>query len=306
MSNNQAGHWRRIFRVPNRSFGLPQYSTKLRVTNSSGQLYLLDQFREKVPLNIKNHVIAVLSELVGTFLFMLTGLGGTSAAISLSSNDPINPVKYLFIATSWGLSATVNAWVFFRISGGLFNPAVTIAMMIIKAVSPFRGLLIILTQIIACIAASGVLIRLVPPESVSMTELGEGTSVVQGMFIEMFLTAQVVFSIFMLATEKHKGTYIAPLGIGLAVFAAVLMGSYYTGASFNPARSFGTCLVHGKFTHYHWIYWVGPAMGSLLSTGFYLLVRKLEYWTVNPGADASESGQFKIGHDISTVKERDI
>lgn len=55
-----------------------------------------------------------------------------------------------------------------------------------------------------------------------MTELGGGTSVVQGLFIEMFLTAQVVFAISMLATEKHKATYIAPVGIWLAVSAAIL------------------------------------------------------------------------------------
>jgi len=285
---------------------LPRYSTTLKVTTSRGQIYLLDQFRDKVPTNVKHHIITAMSEFVGTFLFIFTGLGGTSAAISLSSNDPTSPIKYLFIAASWGVSAAVNAWVFFRISGGLFNPAVTIAMMIIKAVAPMSGLMIILTQMVASIAASGVLIRLVPPKTVSMTELGEGTSVVQGLFIEILLTSQVVFAIFMLATEKHKATYISPLGIGLAVFGAVLMGASYTGASLNPARSFATSVVHGNFPHYHWIYWVGPALGSLLSTGFYLLVRKLEYWTVNPEADASETSQFKIGHDISAVKDRDI
>jgi len=305
MASTQASRWRRILRLPNQPLELPRYSTKLKLTTSRGQIYILDQFRERVPTNIKNHVIAALSEFAGTFLFILTGLGGTSAAISLSSNDPSNPAKYLFIATSWGMSGAVNAWVFFRISGGLFNPTVTIAMMAIKAVSPFRGILLILTQIIASIAASGVLVGLVPPETVSMTELGGGTSVVQGLFIEMFLTAQVVFAIFMLATEKHKATYIAPLGIGLAVSAAILMGSYYTGASLNPARSFAVCVVRGTFTHYHWIYWVGPALGSLLSTVFYLLVRKLEYWTVSPGADAS-SGEFKIGEEILGVKDRDI
>ncbi|RDW57810.1 hypothetical protein BP5796_12611 [Coleophoma crateriformis] len=222
MSNNQTSRWRRVLSLPTGSQGLPQYSTQLKKTTSHGQIYLFDQFREKVPMNVKNHIIAVLSELVGTFLFMLLGLGGTSAAISLSRDNPVSPNKYLFIAASWGTSAAVNGWVFFRISGGLFNPAVTIAMIAIKAVSLFRGTLIILTQITACIAASGVLIRLVPPESVAMTELDKGTSVIQGLFIEMFLTAQVVFAIFMLATEKHKATFIAPLGIGVAVFAAVL------------------------------------------------------------------------------------
>lgn len=62
-------------------------------------------------------------------------------------------------------------------------------------------------------------------------------------------------------------------------------GVYYTGGSVNPARSFGPCVVLGSFHGYHWIYWVGPILGSLLATAFYLLVKALEYETVNPEAD---------------------
>lgn len=51
--------------------------------------------------------------------------------------------------------------------------------------------------------------------------------------IEMFLTAELVFTIFMLAAEKHKGTFLAPVGIGLALFIAELSGVYYTGGSWN-------------------------------------------------------------------------
>lgn len=71
----------------------------------------------------------------------------------------------------------------------------------------------------------------------------------------MFLTAQLVFTIFMLAAEKHAGTFIAPVGIGLSLFIAELMGVYYTGGSLNPARSFGPCVVQHEFSGYHWIYW---------------------------------------------------
>lgn len=111
-------------------------------------------------------MVPVMSELVGTFFFMLTGLGGTSAAITLSVGDPTNPTKTLFVAISWGMAAVVNAWSFFRISGGLFNPAVTNTMMIIRAIDPLRGVLLIITQMISCIAAAGVLMGLVPLESV--------------------------------------------------------------------------------------------------------------------------------------------
>lgn len=58
----------------------------------------------------------------------------------------------------------------------------------------------------------------------------------------------------MLANEKHKATFMAPVGIGLALFVAELIGVYYTGGSLNPARSFGPCVVSGVWDPEHWIY----------------------------------------------------
>ena len=104
----------------------------------------------------------------------------------------------------------------------------------------------------------------------------------------MFLTAQLVFTIFMLAAEKHKSTFIAPIGIGLSLFIAELMGVYYTGGSLNPARSFGPSVVVHQFHSYHWIYWLGPILGALLASGFYMFIKALEYETVNPEQDAGE------------------
>jgi aquaporin related protein len=53
----------------------------------------------------------------------------------------------------------------------------------------------------------------------------------------MFLTAELVFTIFMLAAEKHKGTYLAPVGIGLSLFVAELAGVFYTGGTSRSALS---------------------------------------------------------------------
>ena len=58
------------------------------------------------------------------------------------------------------------------------------------------------------------------------TRLSDGTSIVRGLFIEMFLTAELVFTIFMLAAEKNRATFIAPVGIGLALFVAELSGMF--------------------------------------------------------------------------------
>ena len=70
----------------------------------------------------------------------------------------------------------------------------------------------------------------------------------------MFLTAQLVMSVFMLAVEKHKATFLAPVGIGLTLFVDHLVGLYDTGCGVNPAKSFGPEVVIGNFPRYHWIY----------------------------------------------------
>jgi aquaporin related protein len=137
---------------------------------------------------------------------------------------------------------------------------------------------------LSSICAAGIVSALFPgPLNVS-TNLGGGTTIAQGLFIEMFLTAELVFVIFMLAAEKHKATFLAPIGIGLALFVSEMTGVYYTGGSLNPARSFGPACVT-QFPGYHWIYWLGPAMGSLLAYGFYELMKFGEFQTVNPGQD---------------------
>ena len=121
----------------------------------------------------------------------------------------------------------------------------------------------------------------------------------------MFLTAQLVFTIFMLAAEKHKATFIAPIGIGLSLFIAELMGVYYTGGSLNPARSFGPCVVVGSFYSYHWIYWLGPILGALLASGFYMFIKALEYETVNPEQDATVEPAHQFDPTTGTEKKVD-
>lgn len=133
--------------------------------------------------------------------------------------------------------------------------------------------------------AAGVVSALFPSPMNVNTTLGGGTTIAQGLFIEMFLTAELVFVIFMLAAEKHKATFLAPVGIGLALFVSELTGVYFTGGSLNPARSFGPAVVTHSFPGYHWIYWLGPTLGSLLAVGFYKLMKFSEYETVNPGQD---------------------
>ena len=230
-----------------------------------------------LPAKARNDFVAMCGEFTGTFLFLFFALSGAQVANTASSphnsstNQPTaNPAQLLYISLAFGFSLAINAWVFFRISGGLFNPAVTFGMCLVGALPYIRGMLLVVAQIVGSIAASGVVSALFPGPMNVKTTLGAGTSIVQGLFIEMFLTAELVFTIYMLAAEKHKATFIAPVGIGLSLFVAELSGEYsrsisnssdslrlagvfFTGGSLNPARTFGPCVILGSFEGYHWV-----------------------------------------------------
>lgn len=134
-------------------------------------------------------------------------------------------------------------------------------------------------------------------------------SKVRGTFLEAFLTAMLVFTVLMLAAEsqlllehvasralvlmmmffpEHKATYLAPIGIGLTLFVCQLFATLWTGCGMNPARSLGPSAVAGSFPGYHWIYYVGPYIGSLIATTFYWLLKSFDYTSVVSGQDSSD------------------
>ncbi|RHZ48367.1 aquaporin [Aspergillus thermomutatus] len=245
----------------------------------------------------RNNVIAVTGEFVGTFLFLFFSFAGTQVANTPKPVDgaPPNTSNLLYSSLCFGFSLTVNIWAFYRVTGGLFNPVVSLALCLVGGMPPIRGVFVFGAQIVAGIAAAGVVSALFPGALNVGTRLGGGASISQGLFIEMFLTAQLVFVIIMLAVVKHKSTFLAPVGIGLTFFVTEMVGDYYTGGSLNPARSLGPDVINRSFPGYHWIYWVGPFLGSLLACGFYTFLRMFRYESVNPGQDFNE-WEAKLGH----------
>ncbi|RFU80926.1 aquaporin-2 [Trichoderma arundinaceum] len=244
---------------------------------------------------VRNELVVMFGEFCGTFMFLLMSFIGTQAAVENNSpgnpDAPLFPFSLMYVAASFGAALAVNVWVFYRVTGGMFNPAVTLGLVLVGAVKPLRGLLIFPTQIVAGIAAAAVTDALLPGPLLVANKLSSGTSISRGLFIEMFLTAQLVITVYFLAVEKHRATFLAPLNIGLAVFIAHICGTNYTGTGINPARSFGPAVVT-DFTGYQWIYWLGPFLGALLAFVVYTLLKWMEYHTANPGQD-----------DDSTVKK---
>ncbi|KAL2038657.1 hypothetical protein N7G274_008705 [Stereocaulon virgatum] len=241
--------------------------------------------------DVRAHMIAMSGEFVGTFMFLYFAFAATQIANTLSATIGPNLQQLMFISLAFGFSLAVTAWVFYRISGGLFNPAVTLGMVITGTLPALRGLLLFPAQILGGMVAAGLCSAMFPGPLIVETVLAAGVSKAQGVFIEMFLTAELVFTVLMLAAEKNKATFIAPVGIGLALFVAELAGVFFTGGSLNPARSFGPAVANRNFQHYHWIYWVGPFLGALISGGYYKFVKYNNYEEANPGQDDSHHPQ---------------
>ncbi|KAJ9213663.1 hypothetical protein DTO166G4_4745 [Paecilomyces variotii] len=252
-----------------------------------------------LPDSTRNNIIAVIGEFVGTFLFLFFSFAGTQISNTPKPPDGANPntSNLLYASLSFGFSLTVNVWAFYRVTGGLFNPSVTLALFLVGGLPAVRSVLVFASQLVGGIAAAGVVSALFPGALNVGTRLGGGASISQGLFIEVFLTAQLVFVIIMLAAVKHKSTFLAPVGIGLTFFVTEMIGIYYTGGSLNPARSLGPDVINRQFPGYHWIYWVGPLLGSLLASGFFALLKQLRYQTCNPGQDYNElEAQLQSGN----------
>ncbi|KAK5129573.1 hypothetical protein LTR08_003159 [Meristemomyces frigidus] len=253
---------------------------------------------------LRGHFVAATGEFVGTFMFLVFAFLGHLMAVTQAGEtgpDGTNSGStVIYISLSYGFALLIAAWDMYRISGGLFNPAVTLGLVISGAVPPMRGLILFPVQIISGICAAALVSAIVPGDIKTVqTTLAPSVSVAQGVFLEMFLTAFFIFTILMLAAEKHKGTYIAPIGIGLALFIAEIAGVFYTGASLNPARSFGPCVAGRNFQSYHWIYWIGPGLGALVASGYYHFVKFFNYEDANPGQDSSGGSLSRHGSEDS-------
>jgi aquaporin related protein len=255
---------------------------------------------------VRNALVIVLGEFAGTFMFLLLSfIGAQTALVTNSPSDPTAPLlpfSLMYIAASFGTALAVNVWIFYRVSGGMFNPAVSLGLVLVGAVPPLHALAIIPTQLVAAMAAAGITDALLPGPLLVTNSLSNGTSVAQGVFIEMFLTAQLVLTVYFLAVEKHRSTHLAPIGIGISVFIAHICATNWTGTSINPARSLGPSVVAG-FHGYDWIYYVGPFMGSLLAFGCYKIFKALEYQTANPGQDDDDLERAGRHHFFHHGKE---
>ena len=235
------------------------------------------------------------SELLGTFLLVLVGAGG--GVVNAQSNGAIGRAAAV---TAPGLMVMAIILFMGAVSGAHLNPAVSIAFAA-RGDFPWRrvpGYIIVqlLGATLACLVLWALLGKL---GMLGATEPGPGISATQAMFMELLLTMGLVSTILGTASGAQNVGVFGAIGVGGYIILAGLWSSPISGASMNPARSFGPDLVLLEFTNY-WAYVVGPLAGGLIAVGFAWVLR-------GPGGDRSgaAAAQGRIGR-LETSSEQAV
>ena len=212
----------------------------------------------------------LVAEALGTFYLCFAGI----AAILATTPAVGGGGGLVAIALAHGLALSIAVHIFGGISGAHVNPAVTVAMLVTGRIRPGLAGLYIVAQLAGATIAALVCKAIFPPDAVSAAMLGiplpapwvsTGTLII----VEVVLTFLLVTAVFGTAVDdRGKTVKIGAFGIGLTVAFDILAGGPVTGASMNPARSFGPALVAGHWA-WHWAYWVAPILGAVAAALLY-------------------------------------
>ena len=215
-----------------------------------------------------------LAESFGTFMFCFLGAGAilTDALYGGLGNLGIA------LANGFALSVAISATL--HISGAHINPVVTFLMFVLGRIDGRCAVAYVVCQLTAasfamallCLIFEGISggIEVLSATGVGATVPGEGVTVIAAVLTEIVVTGVLVFTIFGTLVDSRTQK-IGGFGIGLVVVAIILVCGPISGASMNPARSFGSAFVGGVWTS-HWIYWTGPGVGALVAGLFYYRV----------------------------------
>jgi aquaporin Z len=215
-----------------------------------------------------DYVRRAVAEFVGTFALIFVGAGSAIYGSVLDS------------ALANGLVIAVMVSAVGLISGGHFNPAVTLAFVVTRRMATSLALLYWLVQLGGAVLAALLLRWVLPPNPTHLgaPALHSALDAGQGIAIEAVLTFFLVWVIFATAVDP-RGTFkqIAGLAIGLTITMDALMAGGLTGAAMNPARAFGPQLVGNTWANC-WVWYVGPACGAVIAAVLYdlLYIRPLQ------------------------------
>lgn len=220
----------------------------------------------------------LIAEFLGTFALVFFGAGAVCVDFLLRSSGGLG---LLAIALAHGLAFAIMVSAVGHISGGHFNPAITIGFWVTKRLSTMDSLAYWGAQLLGA-ATAAFLLKLVIPEDVA-TNVFLGTPELMrdfprwsGMTLEAVATFFLVLVVFATVVDE-RGTFrsIAGFAMGLTITLGILVAGPFTGGALNPARAFGPALASSHWLNWG-IYWVGPLAGGFLAGLLYdsLFLRK--------------------------------
>lgn len=211
----------------------------------------------------------LLAEGIGTFMLVVIGPG--AAAVDLHTRGTVTHVG---VALSFAFVILAGVYAFGHISGAHFNPAVTTGFWLSGRFPRHEVFPYMAAQIMG--ATGGALfLRWVLGRSVSAAATVPAVPVLSAFVVEVVLTFFLMLVIMAVATDDRVASPTAGLAVGLTVGFDAMMGGPLTGASMNPARSFGPAVAAGIWNA-HWLYWLGPLLGAGLAVITYGYLRKGE------------------------------
>lgn len=203
-----------------------------------------------------------LAEFLGTFGLILFGAG------AILQQQMTQAVGVTGIAVAHGLAILVGIYALGHISGGHFNPAVTMGFLATRRFTLRTTLLYWVAQLLGAAVAAWIL-AIAYTNGIADAHLGAPVADPSirpslAALLEGVAAFMLVLVVFGSAVDPRAPKGFAGLAIGLTVTANILMGGVLTGMAFNPARAFGPALVAG-FWQDQWAYWVGPLLGGAVA-----------------------------------------
>jgi aquaporin TIP len=210
---------------------------------------------------------ASVAEFIGTFALIFFGAG---AIVMTGGSDLVA------IALAHGLAIAIMVSLMAHISGGVFNPAIQVALWVTGKMPSARSAIYIAAQLLGAAAAAYVL-KYVAPASLfdaptangGLPAVAPAIAVGKAVVIEAILTFFLVWAVFATAVDD-RGPFAKTAGftIGLVITIDIFAAGAYTGAAMNPARWFGPALATGDWTNW-WVWIVGPIAGGIIAASVY-------------------------------------
>jgi glycerol uptake facilitator protein len=218
----------------------------------------------------------VIAEFIGTFVLVFLGTGSVIAVVVFLGG--VDPGGLLLIGFAFGVAVIAMIYTLGHISGTHINPAVSISLWATGRLPSKEMVAYVIAQLVGAFAASAMVVAIVGQRAVDAglgsTAPGEGVSYIQAIVSEGVATFFLVLVIWGVAVDKRAPAGFAGLAIGLVVAADIWVTGPFTGASMNPARTFGPLLgLTAWGGEYDWgkfpIYIIGPILGGLLAAFVY-------------------------------------